>query len=99
MDLGDSTDCTAAMQEEDYVTEKFAQALTAGSVPVVVGAPNIEEFAVAPHSMIVLRSKEASSVILCNAGRLLALQILDPHQQSAARQGDFKDVSLQLPNE
>ena len=50
----------AATQEEDYVTEKFAQALVAGSVPVVIGAPNIEEFAVAPHSMIVLRSKEAS---------------------------------------
>ena len=55
----------AAMQEEDYVTEKFAQALTAGSVPVVIGAPNIEEFVVAPHSMIVLRSKEASPALLC----------------------------------
>ena len=75
----------AATQEEDYVTEKFAQALTAGSVPVVIGAPNIEDFAVAPHSMIVLRSKEASSVLLCNSGRLLALQMFSPHQQSAAR--------------
>ena len=55
----------AAMQEEDYVTEKFAQALTSGSVPVVIGAPNIEDFAVAPHSMIVLRSKEASPALLC----------------------------------
>ncbi|GMI85917.1 hypothetical protein HRI_002261000 [Hibiscus trionum] len=31
--------------EEDYVTEKFFQSLVAGSVPVVVGAPNIEDFA------------------------------------------------------
>ena len=63
----------AATQEEDYVTEKFAQALTAGSIPVVIGAPNIEEFAVAPHSMMVLRSKEASPVLLCNSGRLAGL--------------------------
>ena len=79
----------AAMQEDDYVTEKFAQALTAGSVPVVIGAPNIEEFAVAPHSMIVLRSKEASPVLLCNPGRLLALPNFRTSslQQDSLREG------------
>ncbi|KAL0743216.1 hypothetical protein Bca4012_084729 [Brassica carinata] len=38
--------------EEDYVTEKFFQSLVAGSVPVVVGAPNIEEFAPSPVSIL-----------------------------------------------
>ncbi|KFK39282.1 hypothetical protein AALP_AA3G224400 [Arabis alpina] len=38
--------------EEDYVTEKFFQSLVAGSVPVVVGAPNIEEFAPSPDSFL-----------------------------------------------
>ncbi|CAN7047613.1 unnamed protein product [Brassica oleracea var. botrytis] len=37
--------------EEDYVTEKFFQSLVAGSVPVVVGAPNIQEFAPSPDSI------------------------------------------------
>ena len=86
----------AAMQEDDYVTEKFAQALTAGSVPVVIGAPNIEEFAVAPYSMIVLRSKEASPVLLCNPGRLLALPNF-PHQQSATRQLEKGISACNLP--
>ncbi|XP_030523357.1 glycoprotein 3-alpha-L-fucosyltransferase A [Rhodamnia argentea] len=38
--------------EEDYVTEKFLQSLVAGSVPVVIGAPNIEDFAPAPGSYL-----------------------------------------------
>ncbi|KAG9137051.1 hypothetical protein Leryth_019001 [Lithospermum erythrorhizon] len=46
--------------EEDYVTEKFFQSLVAGSVPVVVGAPNIQEFAPAPGSL--LHIKELSDV-------------------------------------
>uniref|UniRef100_A0A7N0TDN2 Fucosyltransferase n=1 Tax=Kalanchoe fedtschenkoi TaxID=63787 RepID=A0A7N0TDN2_KALFE len=41
--------------EEDYVTEKFFQSLVAGSVPVVVGAPNIQEFAPAPGSILHIR--------------------------------------------
>ena len=80
----------AATQEEDYVTEKLAQALTAGSVPVVIGAPNIEEFAVAPHSMIVMRSKEASPVPVCNTSRLLA-------SARPARYVARRDLGLQLP--
>ncbi|XP_020110975.1 glycoprotein 3-alpha-L-fucosyltransferase A-like [Ananas comosus] len=46
--------------EEDYVTEKFFQSLVAGSVPVVVGAPNIQDFAPAPGS--ILHIKELSDV-------------------------------------
>ncbi|KAK4284603.1 hypothetical protein QN277_001410 [Acacia crassicarpa] len=44
--------------EEDYVTEKFFQSLVAGSVPVVVGAPNIQDFAPAPGSILHIREIE-----------------------------------------
>ncbi|KAK4783950.1 hypothetical protein SAY86_018318 [Trapa natans] len=46
--------------EEDYVTEKFFQSLVAGSVPVVIGAPNIQEFAPSPGSL--LHIKDLSDV-------------------------------------
>ncbi|KAL2344812.1 hypothetical protein Fmac_006097 [Flemingia macrophylla] len=46
--------------EEDYVTEKFFQSLVAGNVPVVVGAPNIQEFA--PSRGSVLHIKEIEDV-------------------------------------
>lgn len=46
--------------EEDYVTEKFFQSLVAGTVPVVVGAPNIHDFAPSPGS--VLHIKELNDV-------------------------------------
>jgi hypothetical protein len=36
----------------DYVTEKFFQPLVAGSVPIYRGAPNVADFAPAPHSYI-----------------------------------------------
>jgi alpha-1,3-fucosyltransferase 10 len=36
----------------DYVTEKFYDALIAGSVPVVLGAPNVADFAPAPGSYL-----------------------------------------------
>ncbi|KAK9677897.1 hypothetical protein RND81_11G174700 [Saponaria officinalis] len=46
--------------EEDYVTEKFFQSLVAGTIPVVVGAPNTEDFAPCPGS--VLHIKELQDV-------------------------------------
>ncbi|XP_076936029.1 glycoprotein 3-alpha-L-fucosyltransferase A-like [Bidens hawaiensis] len=48
--------------EEDYVTEKFFQSLVAGSIPVVVGAPNIQDFAPAPGS--ILHIKELKDIEL-----------------------------------
>ncbi|KAJ9561031.1 hypothetical protein OSB04_006191 [Centaurea solstitialis] len=49
--------------EEDYVTEKFFQSLVAGSVPVVVGAPNIQDFAPAPGSILHIKElKDINSV-------------------------------------
>ncbi|XAR72904.1 Glycoprotein 3-alpha-L-fucosyltransferase [Bertholletia excelsa] len=49
--------------EEDYVTEKFFQSLVAGSVPVVVGAPNIQDFAPCPSSILHIRElHDAESV-------------------------------------
>jgi alpha-1,3-fucosyltransferase 10 len=36
----------------DYVTEKFFDALCAGSVPIVLGAPNVAEFAPSPGSYL-----------------------------------------------
>ncbi|XP_058089509.1 putative fucosyltransferase-like protein isoform X2 [Magnolia sinica] len=41
--------------EEDYVTEKFFQSLVAGAVPVVIGAPNIQDFAPSPVSVLHIR--------------------------------------------
>ncbi|MCX2431614.1 glycosyltransferase family 10 domain-containing protein [Pedobacter sp. GR22-10] len=41
---------------KDYVTEKFFQPLMAGSVPVYLGAPNIEEFAPGNNSYINVNS-------------------------------------------
>ncbi|BBN09342.1 hypothetical protein MPTK1_4g19010 [Marchantia polymorpha subsp. ruderalis] len=42
--------------EDDYVTEKFWQSLVAGSVPVVVGAPNIDNFSPAPNALLHIKS-------------------------------------------
>ncbi|KAK9942089.1 hypothetical protein M0R45_007778 [Rubus argutus] len=46
--------------EEDYVTEKYFQSLVAGTIPVVVGPPNIEDFSPGPGS--ILHIKELSDV-------------------------------------
>ncbi|KAI7745773.1 hypothetical protein M8C21_010841 [Ambrosia artemisiifolia] len=54
--------------EEDYVTEKFFQSLVAGSIPVVVGAPNIQDFAPAPGS--ILHIKELKDVWKLDYGSL-----------------------------
>ncbi|XP_022897123.1 glycoprotein 3-alpha-L-fucosyltransferase A-like isoform X2 [Olea europaea var. sylvestris] len=49
--------------EEDYVTEKFFQCLVAGSVPVVIGAPNIQDFAPCSGSLLHIRElKDVDSV-------------------------------------
>ncbi|XP_059591899.1 glycoprotein 3-alpha-L-fucosyltransferase A isoform X2 [Vitis vinifera] len=49
--------------EEDYVTEKFFQSLVAGSVPVVIGAPNIQDFAPSPGSILHIKElKDAEPV-------------------------------------
>src|SRR6185503_6597714 len=37
---------------QDYVTEKFFDPLVAGSVPIYLGAPNVEEFAPGDHCFI-----------------------------------------------
>lgn len=37
---------------EDYVTEKFYDPLVAGSVPIYLGAPNVEQFAPGEHCFI-----------------------------------------------
>ncbi|KAL4384041.1 hypothetical protein GQ457_15G013860 [Hibiscus cannabinus] len=44
--------------EEDYVTEKFFQSLVAGTIPVVVGAPNIEDFAPSRESFLHIKELE-----------------------------------------
>lgn len=36
----------------DYVTEKYWRSLASGAIPVVLGAPNIDNFAPAPNSII-----------------------------------------------
>lgn len=46
--------------EEDYVTEKFFQSLVAGAIPVVIGAPNIQDFA--PSSDSILHIKNLDDV-------------------------------------
>ncbi|KAJ4836334.1 putative fucosyltransferase-like protein [Turnera subulata] len=49
--------------EEDYVTEKFFQSLVAGTIPVVVGAPNIQDFAPASDSILHIKQiKDVGSV-------------------------------------
>jgi glycoprotein 3-alpha-L-fucosyltransferase len=45
-------------EEEDYVTEKFFQALEAGTIPVSLGAPNIDDYAPQPETYLHLRTIE-----------------------------------------
>ncbi|CAN1278557.1 Putative fucosyltransferase-like protein [Linum perenne] len=44
--------------EEDYVTEKFFQSLVAGTIPVVVGAPNIQDYSPGQGSILHIKSLE-----------------------------------------
>ncbi|XP_002518762.2 glycoprotein 3-alpha-L-fucosyltransferase A [Ricinus communis] len=49
--------------EEDYVTEKFFQSLVAGTIPVVVGAPNIQDYAPAPGSVLHIKELEDAGAV------------------------------------
>lgn len=55
--------------EPDYVTEKYLQALNFGAVPVVIGAPNIQDFAPSDNSIIHIPDEDVRStssvVLLC----------------------------------
>ncbi|CAI5475771.1 unnamed protein product [Closterium sp. Yama58-4] len=44
--------------EPDYITEKFWQSLVAGSVPVIVGPPNIADFVPDNSSYLYIQSEE-----------------------------------------
>lgn len=46
-------------EELDYVTEKYLQALNFGAVPVVIGAPNIQDFAPSDNSIIHIENEAA----------------------------------------
>ncbi|XP_031282316.1 glycoprotein 3-alpha-L-fucosyltransferase A-like isoform X2 [Pistacia vera] len=49
--------------EEDYVTEKFFQSLVAGTIPVVIGAPNIQEFSPSPNAILHIRELEDAKIV------------------------------------
>jgi glycoprotein 3-alpha-L-fucosyltransferase len=55
--------------ELDYVTEKYLQALNFGAVPVVIGAPNIQDFAPSDNSLIYIPDEDVRvySALLCSA--------------------------------
>eukprot|EP00004_Rigifila_ramosa_P027977 TRINITY_DN9325_c0_g1_i1.p2 TRINITY_DN9325_c0_g1~~TRINITY_DN9325_c0_g1_i1.p2 ORF type:complete len:433 (-),score=83.48 TRINITY_DN9325_c0_g1_i1:28-1326(-) len=46
---------TENSQDDDWVSQEFFQALLAGSVPIYLGAANIDEYAPGPHSFISAR--------------------------------------------
>jgi hypothetical protein len=56
--------------DRDYVTEKFFDPLCVGSVPVYLGAPNIDEFAPADHCFIDAASYDSPRAL---ADHLIAL--------------------------
>lgn len=66
----------------DYVTEKFFDPLIAGSVPVYLGAPNIEQFAPGDHCFI--------NTADFPEPRQLAAYLLALHQDDAAYQAYFE---------
>lgn len=47
--------------EEAYVIENFFQSLVVGVIPVVIGAPNIQNFAPTPNSILHIRTEEEIS--------------------------------------
>ena len=80
---------------EDYVTEKFFDPLLAGSVPVVLGAPNVAEFAPAAGCYVDVRNFDGPRAL---AAHLLALD-LDEEAYSrlhAWRSGPFRREFVEL---
>ncbi|KAL4581212.1 hypothetical protein LXL04_017422 [Taraxacum kok-saghyz] len=73
--------------EEDYVTEKYFQSLVAGSVPVVYGAPNIQDFAPSLHSILQIKDLKDALVDMaavhsdCRLCILLATKILEKEEK------------------
>ncbi len=53
------------------MTEKYVQSLEAGAVPVVIGATNMDDFAVAPNSMLVIRVPEEVPAVARRLQQLL----------------------------
>ena len=51
--------------DKDYVTEKFYDPLIAGSVPVYLGAPNIEEFAPGENCFVDVRQFDGPRSLAC----------------------------------
>ena len=49
--------------DTDYVTEKFFEPLMAGSVPVYLGAPNIDDFAPGDHCFVDVRRFEGPQAL------------------------------------
>ena len=53
------------------MTEKFAQSLEAGSVPIVIGPPNIRDYEPAPGSILALGSVEDVPAVAARVQHLL----------------------------
>jgi len=53
----ENTDC------DDYVTEAFWSSLAVGTVPIVMGAPNVDEYAPHPHSVIKVTDFKSPSAL------------------------------------
>ena len=66
----------------DYVTEKFFQPLLVGSVPVVLGAPNVDELAPGDHCFINVRDFESSAALASHLLQLASDQALYQHYQA-----------------
>lgn len=57
---------------KDYVTEKFFDALCVGSVPVVLGAPNVAEFAPDPECFLDVAHYPRPETLAARIGQLCA---------------------------
>ena len=53
------------------MTEKYAQSLEAGSVPIVIGPPNIADYEPAPGSVLAIDSMEDVPVVATRVQHLL----------------------------